>query len=205
MDDDFKPYDKYPSLTDERLSVIASALRDVRKNTLALYDPLNGDNEWSHGCRVYVRSCFTIRELSKKQLWLSLVAEAPKLRFTFAIDGIPIRFYKGAPDDPPDNYLITTYGELQQRQLFEGLRPLDKILRLAIETDREGQVSTVKLVELDEAGEAVGVHLVPFGTAPSNVVPIETKPVDLAPVELEPLETEEEQQDKKKEKKKKTQ
>lgn len=206
MDDDFKPSQKYPPLTDERLSVAANALRDVRNAALLLYDPLAGDGEWSHGCRVYERSCFRIRELSKTFPWLSVVAEAPKLRFTFAIGGIPIRFYRGSPDDPPDNYLTTTYGELQQRQLIldiEGIRPLDKILRLAVETDRVGQIATVKLVELDTAGTPTGIYLVPFDIARSNVIPLETKPIDLPAIELPPLNDEQALSDEERQRQKK--
>ena len=205
MADDLNPTKKYPSLTDERLSLLAAALRDVRNTTLALYDPLGGDNEWSHGCRVYVRSRFKITQLSREQPWLSIVQEEQRLRFTFAIEGIPIRFYRGSPDDPPDNYLVTTFGELQQRQLFDGLRPLDKILRLAVETDREGRVSTVKLVELDEAGEATGVYLIPFDVARSNVTTLESRPIHVEPVKLEPLENNEERAQKQKQKQTQTQ
>ncbi len=194
MTNDLNPTTKYPAFTDERLSLLAGALRDVRKDAVALYDPLNGDDEWSHGCRVYARSRFKIKQLSTQHQWLSIVEEKERLRFTFAIEGIPIRFYKGSPDDPPDNYLTTTFGELLQRQLFEGLRPLDKILRLAVETDREGLVSTIKLVELDEAGEATGIYLIPFNIAPSKVTRLESKAINLKEVKVEPLGNEVEQQ-----------
>ena len=141
------------------------------------------------------------------------MAEGPKLRFTFAIGGVPVRFYRGSPDDPPDNYLTTTYGELRQRQMvfdIEGLRTLDNVLRLAVETDREGKVSTVKLVELDTTGTPTGIYLVPFDFAGRNVIPLETKPIDLPPIELPPLTRTEQQQqlneeEQKRQKKKKIQ
>lgn len=199
--DDFLPWLKYPPLTEGRLSVLADALRDVHRETVALYEPLNGDDPWSHGCRVHVRSGFKIRELAKQLPWLTVVQESVRLRFTFAIDGIPFRFYKGPADDPPQNYLFTTFGELQQQQFvldIDGLRPLDKILRIAVETDREGQVSAVKLVELDEAVNPTGIYLIPFDAAPSKVIPIETSPVDLPPVALEPIKDVEEEKKKKK-------
>jgi hypothetical protein len=191
MSNDFHPTTKYPALTDDRLSLIAEALQDVRNKALILYDPLNGDGPWGLGTRVYERSCFRIKQLAQKYAWLTVIEEDPKPRFTFAIEGLPIRFYKGSPDDPPSNYLVTTFGELLQRQLFPEFRPLDKILRIAIETDREGRVSSAKLVELDEAGEATGVYVIPFGTARPNVVPIEPKAVHLEPVVVEPLAKEE--------------
>jgi hypothetical protein len=197
MNNDFYPTTKYLALTDERLSIIANALQDVRNKALSLYDPLNGDGPWGLGTRVYERSCFRIKQLTQHYAWLTVIEEEPKPRFTFAIEGLPIRFYKGSPDDPPSNYLVTTYGELLQRQLFPELRPLDKILRIAIETDREGRVSSAKLVELDEAGEATGVYLIPFGAAQSNVVPLESKAVHLEPISVEPLVNEESQGEKK--------
>jgi hypothetical protein len=197
MNNDFHPTTKYPALTDERLSIIANALQDVRNKALILYDPLNGDGPWGLGTRAYERSCFRIKQLAHECAWLTVIEEEPKPRFTFAVEGLPIRFYKGSPDDPPSNYLVTTYGELLQRQLFPELRPLDKILRIAIETDREGRVSSAKLVELDEAGEATGVYLIPFGVARPNVVPLESKAVHLEPISVEPLVKEEPQVEKK--------
>ncbi|MGH9746503.1 MAG: hypothetical protein ACRD59_10405 [Candidatus Acidiferrales bacterium] len=198
MNTEFRPTQKYPPLTDERLSLIAEALREVRNEALSLYAPLSGDNGWSHGCRVYARSCFRVGQLAQQHAWLRIVGEEPKLRFTFAIEGIPIRFYRGSPDDPPGNYLITTFGELQQRQLFEGLHALDKILRLAIETDREGRVSSIKLVELDEVGNATGLYSIPVHATVSNTIPMEPKPIHLEPVALEPREDEEREKSNKK-------
>jgi hypothetical protein len=186
MINDLNPTEKYPALTDDRLSLIADNLRDVRNTTLELYDPLGGDDGWSHGCRVYSRSRYRLTQLSQQYGWLSIVEEDARLRFTFAIEGIPIRFYRGSPEDPPAHYLVTTYGELAQRQLFTH-RELDSILRIAVETDREGRVSTVKLVELDKAGEPTGVYLIPFAVAATNVTSFEAKAVHVDPVELEPV------------------
>jgi hypothetical protein len=197
MNNDFRPTTKYPALTDERLSLIAETLQDVRNKALILYDPLNGDGPWGLGTRVYERSCFRVKQLSLQHSWLTVIEEEPKPRFTFAIEGLPVRFYKGSPEDPPSNYLVTTYGELLQRQLFPDLRPLDKILRIAIETNPEGRVSSAKLVELDEAGEATGVYEIPFGAARSNVVPLETKAIHLEAVTVEPIALEKQQAEKK--------
>lgn len=197
MSNDFRPTTKYPSLTDERLSLIAEALQEVRNKALTLYDPLNGDGPWGLGTRVYERSCFRLKQLSQQHGWLTVIEEEPKPRFTFAIEGLPLRFYKGSPEDPPPNYLVTTYGELLQRQLFPDFRPLDKILRIAIETNLEGRVSSAKLVELDEAGEATGVYEIPFAAARSNVLPLESKPVHLEPVTVEPIALQEPQAEKK--------
>lgn len=196
MTSDFNPSEKYPPLTDERLALLAGTLRDVRDITLALYDPIGGDNPWSHGCRVYARSCSKIRELARQHSWLRVIEEEPRPIFTFAIEGIPIRFYKGSPEYPPVNYLCITYGELLQRHLFENIRLLDKILRIAVETDKEGRVSTVKLVELDEAGEATGVYIIPYAFTPTKIVSIESQPIEVKPPTVEPIEPEEQKKQK---------
>ena len=83
------------------------------------------------------------------------------------------------------------FGELQQQQLalaIEGLRPLDKILRLAVETSQTGEVSAIKLVELDDVGNPTGIYSIPLGAMrPSNVAILESKPVSLPPISLEPI------------------
>jgi hypothetical protein len=122
--------------------------------------------------------------------------EPENLRFSFAIGSVPFRFYKGRPDDPPDHYLITTYGELHHLQTalaLEGLRPLDKILRLAIETDALREVSSVTFVETDEAGNVTETYPIPFDIEQSNVASLLAKPVNLPPPTLEPLKKEEEE------------
>ncbi|MHB8412982.1 MAG: hypothetical protein ACYDDI_13700 [Candidatus Acidiferrales bacterium] len=200
MNNDWQPTEKYPPLTDDKLSLIASALRDVRNQTLTLYDPLGGDDVWCHGCRVFSRSLFKVTEMSKQYPWLRVIGEEQKRRFTFSIDGIPMRFYRGSPDDPPPNYMAVTYGELLQRELFKDLIPLDKILRIAIETNAEGRVSTAKLVELNDAGKPTNVYLIPFDAAASNVVPLAKKPVDVGPQTVEPIPAEEEQKKRKRQK-----
>jgi len=190
MINDLNPAEKYAPLTDVRLSLIADALRDVRNHTLTLFDPLGGDDAWCHGCRVYSRSRNRIILLSQQHTWLTILEEDAELQFTFAIEGIPVRFYRGSPAKPPAHYLVTTHGELAQRQLFPH-RNLDRILRIAVETDSEGRVSTVKLVELDSAGEATGVYVIPHDLSETpSATSIEAKPVHVGPVELEPVQKE---------------
>jgi hypothetical protein len=182
----FEPWIRYPQLTKDRLSTIAKLLRDVRQETVKLHDPDAGDTEWSLGCRIYSRSCFAITEASAKHDWLDVLAEQEPLRFSFAIGRIPFRFYRGNADDPPGRYIETTFAELNQRQYvleIEGLRLPDHVLRLAIETDASRLVSSVILVELDEAGNVINTYAVPFD-AESNVTPLKSPPIVLPPVEL---------------------
>jgi hypothetical protein len=193
---DFQPWSKYPSLTRERLSIIANIIRRVRSETVMLHDPLAGDNEWSLGCRAYSRICFAIRSAAKQYAWLTTLHESEELRFSFVIGEIPFRFYTGEPDDPPGRYIFRTFGELQHLQSMlpiEGLRTLDKILRLAIETDSQREVTSVTLVEMDQSGQATEKYSIPFDVIQSNVEPLQVKPIDLPPPTVEPLKDEETQ------------
>jgi len=189
----FKPWAKYPSLTQDRLSVIANLISDVRRGAVALHDPASGDSEWSLGCRVYSRTCDAIRKAADIYNWLHILDESENLRFSFAIGDVPFRFYRGKPDEPPERYCIATFGELHYLQgslPLEGLRPLDKVLRLAVETNSKRQVSTVTFVETDEVGNVTETYAIPFDAEAGEsgkVTPLQAKPFDLSPVVLEPL------------------
>jgi hypothetical protein len=192
---DFQPWSKYPDLTKERLSVIAGIIRRVRIETLALHDRGGGDNQWSLGCRIYSRTCHALREASSLYEWLTILPETETLRFSFAIGYVSFRFYRGKPDDPPERYLMSTYGELHhlQRTLqIEGLHPLDKVLRLAVEPDTT-EVCQVTFVEVDEGGNVTETYRIPMEAEEKKVTLLEAKPVDLPPPTLEPLKSEEEQ------------
>jgi len=188
--DTFKPWTKYPSLTMDRMSAIATLLRDVRHEAVAKHEPEIGDSEWSLGCRIYSRSCFAIAQASAKYDWLDVLSEQEPLRFSFTIGKIPFRFYKGEADDPPGKYIETTFAELHQQQLLleiEGVHLADVVLRLAIETDSARQASKVILVELNEAGTVTNTYIIPFDAQPVTI-PLRTPGVSLPPVVLPTVE-----------------
>jgi hypothetical protein len=189
MNRDFLPWKVYSPLTQQRLSIVGNLLREARHGTVELYDPLNGDTPWSHGCRAYVRQIHAIREGAKRYTWLTILPDEEALRFTFAIGGIPIRFYRGAPDEAPERYLQKTFAEIRQLQLvlIEGLRIPSKVLRMSIETDAEGEVAEINVVELDKAGQPLSTYLIPAVALGDNVVPAETRAIELPPLLPEPI------------------
>ncbi len=196
----FEPWQKYPDLTQDRLSTIAEIMRRVRRDVVALFEPEKGDGPWSLGCRAYERICFAIKKAADTYDWLTILPEPRPLEFSFAIASVPFRFYRGRPDEPPENYIFKSFGELQHLQLcleIEGLQPIDSILRLAVQTDGTREASSVTLVEMDVGGNPTATWVVPFDGLASNVTPIQTPPVDLPPVLAEPLTTEEQQEQKK--------
>jgi hypothetical protein len=187
------PWTDYPPLTQARLSIVGSIIRQARRDTLILYDPLGGDNSWSHGCRAYVRSVFALVESSKTYAWLTILPEAERLRATFAIAGIPFRFYRGIPDDPPTDYLGITFAEIAHSQMafkagFESLlRPIDKIFRIAVEADPQGETTDISWVEVDDAGNVTNSYVIPPAIGKTNVAPVQAAPIELPPPTVEPL------------------
>ena len=191
MAPEFEPWLRYPDLTAQRLSIIANEFRRVRSDCVALHKPEDGDGDWSLGCRIYERSFFAIRQLSKKHpSWLTIVPELKALQFCFCIGSVPLRYYKGDPEDPPSRSLVQSPGEIEQTQLcirFEGRPTVDTILRLAVEVDAMRQASSVSLIEIDEFKEVVGKYRIPFDAQALNVTPMQTPPVSLPPLVAEPL------------------
>lgn len=187
---DFEPWNKYPDLTGERLSVLAAEIRRVRRECAALYEPEKGDGRWSLGCRVYERTFFAIVQLASAFDWLTINPELQALRFSFAVGSVPLRFYKGDPNDPPSRYLELTEGEQNHHQYcfeFEGLPSVDTILRLAVDVDAAHEAAAVYLVEIDEFKEVTGKYRIPFGGENVGVVPMQIPPVTLPPVVVEPI------------------
>jgi hypothetical protein len=188
--DNFLPWDTYSPLTAERLSIVADKLRKARDGTLKLYDPIGGDTPWSHGCRAHVRQIKAVLEGAKECDWLTILPDEEPLRFTFAIGGVPIRFYRGTPEEMPPHHLYRTFTEIRQLQLvlIPEARKKAKILRMAIELDTEGNASEISLVELDVSGEPLHTYSIPQAVAKSNVVPAQTQAIELPPLQPEPLE-----------------
>jgi hypothetical protein len=192
----FEPWVAYPALTVDRLSIIAGVIRRVRHEAVTLHEPEDGDTAWSLGCRIYSRTCFALKNAASGYDWLTVVAEAEPLCFTFAIGSIPFKFYRGSPDDPPSRLLEMTFGELRHQQLafdIEGIRLVDKILRVAVEAFPNGEVSSISVVEMDKAGVVTGTYCIPAEFELNNVTPLQAKPVDLPAPTLEPIEDSREQ------------
>ncbi|MCH8247879.1 MAG: hypothetical protein IH951_15950 [Bacteroidetes bacterium] len=73
--------------------------------------------------------------------------------FIFAIGEVPVRFYRGEPDEPTERTLARRYPELQQLSLafLEEAEPL--LWRFAVETDIDGKVAAISFVGLNLSGD----------------------------------------------------
>lgn len=190
---EFDPTAKY-DLKVEHLSAVAKLLHDVRRRCVDLHEPEEGDGDWSLGTRVYQRSYHALAQLSTKVEWLRMNSELKALQFSFRIGNVPMRIYKGDPQDPPSRYLNFTPGEehfMQMKLEFEGVPLLDTVLRLAVRVDATRQAESVTLVEIDEYGEVIGTFAIPFeAPAVINITPMKAPPVALPPAVAIPLKKE---------------
>lgn len=183
----FVPWEKYPALKLERLIAVAAAIRSGRNSAVLSHEPSKGDNFWTLGCVAYQRCCYALTELSDRCNWLTVLPEEQN-RFTFAVGGVPLKFYKGPADDPPSRSLAVSYAELgsiQQSFDFGFMPDCHHLLRLAVETDRSGDVESVILVELEESGDVTDTYRIPDGTA--SIRPMMPNPVDPGPPTFTPL------------------
>lgn len=186
----FEPWISYPSLTPDRLKTVASIIRDTRNATVFLHEPLEGDTAWSLGCRVYSRTIAKIRSASLEMPWLRVLPESQNLKFTFSIGRLPIKFYKGDPEDIPDKCLVRSFSELAQMKLAFDLEGVDatNMLRLAVGVDMKGNTTFVTLVEVNELGTPLRIYDIPLDA--SNIIVFQTKPIDLEPPLLEVIDEE---------------
>jgi hypothetical protein len=155
------PWEIHPDLALSRLQLLESLLRDVRHRTLALHDPVDGDNNWSLGCRTYARSCNALINAACQWNWLSIVEEGQQ--FIFKIGAVPVRFYHGDSESPSAQHLEVAPQEAVQLGMCYGDRAIDLVWRLAVETNSVGEVLRIVLIGAHTEG-GVDVHF-PIPTA----------------------------------------
>ena len=144
-----KPWEIHPDLKADRLIVIAQLLADVRLGALADHSPKKGDGSWSLGCRIYERSINGIQKLVERGVhpWLGLV-HRNQLEFCFSIGLVPMRFYHETDHRRPVQTSLPELEALQTAFPFAGEPELDKVLRIAYETDEDGLPDGFYLVQV---------------------------------------------------------
>jgi hypothetical protein len=183
------PSDYHPDLAEDRLVEVARILLDVRRKALTEHNPEVGDGPWGLGCRVYERSCYAIGAASDHSDWLTVID--PSMRFQFTVGSVPMRFYRGDPEKPNLRTLRQHYPELAQVQLLlsrgEHWDDANTFWRIAVETDDEGDVTRIALVQISMEDESKADVLyswdIPLDGAVTPLAPV--RPPS-APVELSP-------------------
>lgn len=188
-----KPWEIHPSLTDSRLRVIGRIVRDARRRAVeTVFDPRQGDTAWGLGCVVYERTCFAIALAARTEplhAWLSVI-ESDGLKFSFAVGGVPLRFYRGDVErTPPNRTLHIRAPELEAQQLcfLDEDNGGDFICRLIVEVDEAGLVSRVAFARASQAGELRDVWIIPED-GEAVVLPFDSSvpPVDVEPPVVRP-------------------
>lgn len=167
------PWEHHAALTRERLITIGKLIERGRNDALDRYDPAIGCTGWTIGCEAFSFQKHQIETAADDLDWLEILD--PSMQFIFSIGGVPVRFYRGEPDEPNARTLKQSFSELHVLSLFgpEELIKLapEPIYRFAIETDLDGAITAISFVVLDGAA-AVLTWPVPLDEAVTKVSPL---------------------------------
>jgi hypothetical protein len=110
-----KPWEINPDLHEDSLKKLAGLIREIRDEVIDLHDNELGDTARGTGLRAYecVRSHIN-RASVDNESWPELGIIKPDGKFTFSINSIPIRLYRGTPSCPEEKRLVPCYEALSQ-------------------------------------------------------------------------------------------
>jgi hypothetical protein len=192
--DTLAPWEIHPELTDARLRVVARILRDTRRQAVvSVYDPVRGDSAWGLGCVVYERSCFALAKAAQTSPfneWLT-VLEDDGLKFSFAVGGVPLRFFRGDTEGTaPGRTLRIRVPELQAQQLSflnTDDEESDLLCRLIIEVDETGQVARIAFARVARDGGLQDVWAISHEGEGAILLFDTAEPIEIAPPIIGPL------------------
>ena len=114
-----EPWELAPQLKQEYIQQLAQLLVQVRGEVIDRHEPELGDTRLSLGMRAYecCRSRIKFKDADGDWPWLSIITDDG--RFTFAVDGVPVRFSRNDPKHLPDRKLIPSLEGYEQMCMFE--------------------------------------------------------------------------------------
>jgi hypothetical protein len=147
------PWDFHPALTEERLRICARMLANARRDALAMASYELGDDPWSVGCRAFAFGRHRLERAASSgdYLWLAVLDNSAHFVFVIGANGngVPVRFYRGAADEPTERTLRRQEVEVQQLSLALGEAAAEGLaFRLAVETGEAGRVERVVFLAL---------------------------------------------------------
>ncbi|MFC7478174.1 hypothetical protein ACFQS7_27760 [Dankookia sp. GCM10030260] len=144
------PWDYHPALTENRLRLCARLLAHARRDALAMASYELGDDPWSVGCRAFAFGRHRLQRAASSgdYPWLAVLDDSAHFVFVFVIgaadEGVPVRFFRGAADEPTERTLRRQEMEMQQLSLALGEGAAEGLaFRLGVETGEPGQVERV--------------------------------------------------------------
>ncbi|MBL6081635.1 hypothetical protein JMJ56_26950 [Belnapia sp. T18] len=124
-------------------------LANTRRDALAMVSYELGDDPWSVGCRAFAFGRHRLERAASSgdYPWLEVLDDSA--HFVFVIggndNGVPVRFYRGAAEEPTERTLKRQEVEVQQLSLALGEAAAEGLaFRLAVETDGTGRVDRVE-------------------------------------------------------------
>lgn len=152
------PTEFHPSLTEERLCIVGNIIRQRRHAAVLRHLPREGDDTWVLGCRCYqwIRDRIMVLAEGEHKEWLSVIENGKAgTHFVFRIGLVPIRFYRGDPEDVPAKLVeCSPIEEAAMQTAFPGIERTKKEpsvhVRIAYTTDEKHEVDEIKLIVVDE-------------------------------------------------------
>jgi hypothetical protein len=115
---------------------------------------------WSVGCRAFAFGRHRLKRAaaSGDHPWLEGLDDSAHFVFVIGSNGhgVPVRFYRGAADEPTDRTLQRQEMEVQQLSLALGEAATDLAFRFAVETGEAGRVECFWPVPLEMPAAATG-------------------------------------------------
>src|SRR3954463_11426347 len=147
------PWDFHPALTEDRLRICARMLANARRDAIAMASYELGDDPWSIGCRAFAFGRHRLKRAAESgdYPWLEVLDDSAHFVFVIGSNGhgVPVRFYRGAADEPTERTLRRQEMELQQLSLAWGEAAAEDLaFRLAVETGEAGRVERVVFLAL---------------------------------------------------------
>lgn len=180
-----EPWLLAPQLEKERLQLLASLLVQVRVEVIDRHEPELGDTRLSLGMRAYecCRSRIIFKDDESDWPWLSVLTEQG--RFTFAIDGIPVRFSRNDPNCLPDRKLIPSQEGFEQMSMFEDESDHSHLRWfLVIDTPYDTPVENAFFIGYSEFNEIVCRWEIPLSDqvpAIGDMAASKPQPIDVPP------------------------
>lgn len=147
------PWDFHPALTEDRLRICARILVNARRDALAMASYELGDDPWSVGCRAFAFGRHRLQRAASSgdYPWLAVLDDSAHFVFVIGSNGqgVPVRFFRGAADEPTERTLRRQEMEVQQLSLALGEAAAEDLaFRLAVETGEDGRVERVVFLAL---------------------------------------------------------
>lgn len=164
-----EPWLLAPQLKRDYIQQLAQLLVQVRGEVIDRHEPELGDTRLSLGMRAYecCRSRIKFKDTDSEWSWLSVITDDG--RFTFAIEGVPVRFSRNDPKKLPDRKIIPSQEGYEQMCMFEHVNDYAHIRWfLIIDTPYDTPVEHAYFVGYNEFKEIICKWEIPL----SDQVPV---------------------------------